>query len=89
MALKTLTSMIQSLFEICEKEYPLLKNVNNNDINIEQTINSEDMNFIKDNIQETNISEINEKIDNNLKKKYELQTAAEKFNYKIKSGIAY
>ena len=89
LALKTLTSMIQSLFEICEKEYPLLKNVNNNDTNIEQTINSEDMNFIKDNIQETTITETNEKIDNNLKKKYELQTAAEKFNYKIKSGIAY
>ncbi len=91
LALKTLTSMIQSLFDICEKEYPLPKNTNisNNQIKTNHSMNSDDVNYQKDNIHETNIIEMNGKIDNNLKKKNEMQTAAEKFNYKIKTGIAY
>ena len=94
LALKTLTSMMQSIFEICEKEHPLPKNTYNSEININQTINSEDSSFISNNNKNINPQEFfntetNEKIDYNLKKKYELQTAAEKFNYKIKSGIAY
>ena len=94
LALKTLTSMMQSIFEICEKDHPLPKNTYNSEININQTINSEDSSFISNNNKNINPQEFfntetNEKIDYNLKKKYELQTAAEKFNYKIKSGIAY
>ena len=69
LALKTLTSMVQSIFEICEKEYPLSRSTNNTQINTLHTLNSDDINCLKDNIQETNIIEINGKIDNNLKKK--------------------
>ena len=95
LAINTLTTMIQSIFEICEKEHPLPKNNFNNEININQTLNSVDISFISNNTSNVNntiqelMTETNEKIDSNLKKKYEMQTAAEKFNYKIKSGIAY
>ena len=94
LALSTLTSMIHSIFEICEKEYSLSRY---NETNINTTLSSMDVNFINnnqnttnytDNIQEFN-TETNEKIDSNLKKKYELQKAAEKFNYKTKLGISY
>ena len=95
LALNTLTTMIQSIFQICEKEYSLSKN---NEINVTHRLNSIDISFLTNNnknltngtnnIQELT-TETNEKIDSNLKKKYELQTAAEKFNYKIKLGIAY
>ena len=94
LALSTLTSMIHSIFEICEKEYSLSKY---NETNINPTLSSMDISFINNNQNTTNYTdnnqefttETNEKIDSNLKKKYELQTAAEKFNYKTKLGISY
>lgn len=95
LALKTLTSMIQSIFEICEKEYPLSKNLYNNEISLNQSSKSIELNLGNKSSENSSNSipeystETNEKIDKNLKKKYELQKAAEKFNYKIKSGIAY
>ena len=86
LALKTLTSMAQSIFEITEKDHPLPKNSMNSEINLkgimtekneEKTINPLDY----------TTSNLTDKIESNLKKKYELQNAAEKFNYKIKLGI--
>ena len=119
LALKTLTSMLNSIYEICEKEQTLnKKTIDNNEIGSNNSLISLDDKDIfghnkldlgdttplnnknikgsclilekkpSDTLQELFI-ETNEKIDNNLKKKYELQTAAEKFNYKIKSGISY
>ena len=87
--------MIQSIFEICEKEYPLSKNLYNNEISLSQSSKSIELNLGNKSSENSSNSipeystETNEKIDKNLKKKYELQKAAEKFNYKIKSGIAY
>ena len=96
LALKTLTSMIQSIFEICEKEYPLPRNsFSSKEIEINPTLSSTDTNILGNSSKNLNLiisecpTETNEKIEHNLKKKYELKTAAEKFNYKIKSGIAY
>ena len=115
LALKTLTSMLNSIFQICEKEQTLNKknletdaNISNSFMDIDEKknlnnvlneintpYNSHNMqksvflvDNLKNNLQEF-YTETNEKIDNNLKKKYELQNAAEKFNYKIKSGISY
>ena len=122
LALKTLTSMLNTIFQICEKEQIFNKKtidsepgsnnslislddkdifIHNNKLDIgDIPINSKNKNVIRrsclvldklstnNTLQELFI-ETNEKIDNNLKKKYELQTAAEKFNYKIKSGISY
>ena len=96
LALKTLTSMVQSIFEICEKEHPQPRNTySSKEIEINSALNSTDTNFLVNNNKNINATisecptETNEKIEHNLKKKYELKTAAEKFNYKIKSGIAY
>ena len=88
--------MTQSIFEICEKDNILPKS----EISTNPSLNSFDISFLTNNRINTNqniindnnnevITETNEKIDSNLKTKYELQTAAEKFNYKINSGIAY
>ena len=122
LALKTLTSMLNSIYKICEKEqnlnkkpletdYNSIKNsvvVNNeidfNNIDLGIKLSKINNNIIfhnkrkscygsdqanNNNVIQDFITETNEKIDHNLKKKYELQTAAEKFNYKIKSGISY
>ena len=123
LALKTLTSMLNSIFKICNKEQILSKktfegenhHINNSLISLDDKnlfihskinneevitpINSKTYRKIKNscvvsdkssnNIMQELFLETNEKIDNNLKKKYELQTAAEKFNYKIKSEIRY
>ena len=119
LALKTLTSMLNSIFQICEKEQALNKKTKDTESNISNSliefpeinritnnnINNLNINptpYNSHNLQKTALlinnsqndlqefySETNEKIDNNLKKKYELQNAAEKFNYKIKSGITY
>ena len=62
--------MIQSIFEICEKEHPLPKNNFNNEININQTLNSVDISFISNNTSNVNntiqelMTETNEKIEN-------------------------
>ena len=86
--------MTQSIFEICEKDNILPKS----EISTNPSLNSFDISFLTNNRINTNqniindnnnevITETNEKIDSNLKTKYELQTAAEKFNYKINSVI--
>ena len=118
LSLKTLTSMLNSIYKIIEKEQILNKRTIDTESGSNSSLISLDDKklFIHNNmglgevpdIQKNNIKgsclvldkspnnslqelfiETNEKIDNNLKKKYELQTAAEKFNYKIKSGISY
>ena len=119
LALKTLTSMLNSIYEICEKEQTLnKKTIGDNEIGSNNSLISlDDKDIFSHNkldigdttpLNNKNIKgsclvleklpssslqelfiETNEKIDSNLKKKYELQTAAEKFNYKIKSGISY
>ena len=104
LALKTLTSMLNSIYEICEKEQTLnKKTIGDNEIGSNNSLISLDDKDIfghnkldigdttplnnknikgsclilekkpSDNLQELFI-ETNEKIDNNLKKKYELQT---------------
>ena len=120
LALKTLTSILNTIFNMSEKEEILTKKT----ISIEINLNSSnslktysDTNYITLDLSDENniisnknerkksvlildkslpnnlfqelLTETNEKIDNNLKKKYELRTAAEKFNYKIKSGISF
>ena len=119
LALKTLTSMLNTIYKICESEQIYNKKIidteasitnstltftesnhnnfetnDNNKININQRNNLLNSALLinkpfKNNYLQEFTTETNEKIDNNLKKKYELQTAAEKFNYKIKSGISY
>ena len=114
LALKTLTGMLNTIFNISEKEEILSKktistettltntfktNYNTIETSEENDIISNKIHFRKtvlvsnknldNNISQDLLTETNEKIDSNLKKKYELQTAAEKFNYKIKSGISF
>ena len=114
LALKTLTAMLNTIFNISEKEEILSKktistessynntlktNYNTIEITDENNIISNKIHFrktvlvsnknLQNNIAQDLLTETNEKIDNNLKKKYELRTAAEKFNYKIKSGISF
>ena len=89
--LKTMLSILKSIFEICEISYPTLKNSLNNEINISR------LSFSNENTDKSNNPfnyiqipvETNNDIDSNLKKKYELQTASTKFNSKTKTGIAY
>ena len=87
--LKTMISIVKSIFDFCETSFPPLKNSLNNEINVRLSfgdyINKQEnpFNFTKNPI------EINNEIESNLKKKYELQTAASKFNVKIKTGLAY
>ena len=114
LALKTLTAILNTIFNISEKEEILSKktittesSLNNTSKTKYDTIDlSEDNNIISNknhlqksalisnknlsnNVFQDLLTETNEKIDINLKKKYELRTAAEKFNYKIKSGISF
>ena len=90
--IKIIISILQSFFEICDKKYPLLKNSLNNEINISRlsSINDE-INVISPNPfnYTKNPNEVNIEIESNLKKKYELQTAASKFNIKTKTGLEY
>ena len=85
-------SMVQSIYEICEKKYPLLKNSLNNELSISRlsSVNNE-INVISPNpFHYTQVpTEVNVEIESNLKKKYELQTAASKFNIKTKAGLEY
>ena len=90
--LKIMVSILKSIFEICDKKYPLLKNSLNNEINISRlsSINGEIDNNTPNPFNYTQVpTEANMEIESNLKKKYELQTAASKFNIKIKTGLEY
>ena len=89
--LKTMLSMVKSIFEICETTFPFPKNSINNEINLSGISFPESINTEKaSSFGYTQIStEVNNEINSNLKKKYELQTAASKFNTKIKTGLAY
>ena len=89
--LKTMFSIIKSIYDICELSYPLLKNSLNNEINLLRFSSfCEDTNKRENPFNYTQIpKETNNEIESNLKKKYELQTAASKFNEKIKTGLAY
>ena len=89
---KIMYSMLKSIYEVCDKKYPLLKNSLNNEINISKlsSFNTE-INVISPNpFHYTQVpTEVNIEIESNLKKKYELQTAASKFNIKPKNGLDY
>ena len=90
--IKIMLSMVESIFEICDIKYPLPKNSLNNEINISRlsSVNGE-INTISPNpFNYTQVpTEVNIEIESNLKKKYELQIAASKFNIKTKTGIEY
>jgi hypothetical protein len=88
--LKTILSILKSIFEICEISYPTLKNSLNNEINISRLSFGSDNTKFKNPFNYTQLPvETSNDIDSNLKKKYELQTASTKFNTKIKTGLAY
>jgi len=90
--LKTMLSMVKSIFEICEITYPPQKYSLNNEINFTRISFPDDSNNNKHTnpFEYTQIpTEINTEIESNLKKKNDLQTAASKFNAKIKTGLAY
>ena len=91
--LKTMVSIVQSIFEISQIAYPPLKNSLNNEINFSRLSfgenNSSSINP-ENPFNYTQIpTEANNEIESNLKKKYELQSAATKFNMKIKVGLEY
>ena len=90
--IKIMQTMMQSIYEICDKKYPLMNDSLNNEINISRlsSFNNE-VNVISPNpFHYTQIpTEVNIEIESNLKKKYELQTAASKFNIKTKTGLEY
>ena len=90
--LNIIISILQSFFEICDKKYPLLKNSLNNEINISRLSSfNDEINVISPNPfnYTKNPNEVNTQIESNMKKKYELQTAASKFNIKTKTGLEY
>ena len=88
--LKTMTSIVKSFYEICELSYPPLKNSLNNELSFSRLSFDEDFTKSKNPFNYTQIpTETNNEIESNLKKKYELQTAAAKFNENIKNGIIY
>ena len=85
-------SIIQSIYEICNKKYPVLKSSLNNELNISRLSSfNDEINVISPNpFHYTQVpTEVNIEIESNLKKKYELQTAASKFNIKTKTGLEY
>ena len=88
--LKTMVYIVKSIFEICEVNYPQLKSGLDSEINYLRLSLSDDSTKFDNSFNYTQITnETNNEIDSNLKKKYELQTAASKFNTKIKTGLAY
>ena len=88
--LKTMLTIVQSIFEISEKNYPLLRNSLNNEINISRLSLGDSCFSPRSSFNYTQITtEANKEIESNLKKKYELQTAVNKFNSKIKVGLEY
>ena len=102
LALQILTKLTQSIFEICQKVIPPIDktsfNKSLNALNLIQTTNKRyisEKNLIHRNkllnneLKESYTEINNDKIGDNLKKKYEFQKASEKFNYQIKSGIDY
>ena len=90
--IKMMISMLESLFGICEKKYPLLKNSLNNELNISR-LSYVDTDISKNTPNPFNYTqvptEMNIEIESNLKKKNELQKAASEFNKKIKNGLDY
>ena len=88
--LKTMIYIVKSFYEICEISYPPPKNTINNELSFSRISFGEENNKTENSFNYTQIStETNNEIESNLKKKYELQTAATKFNEKIKNGLAY
>ena len=89
--LKTMLSILKSIFEKCEITYPPLKNSLNNEINISRiSFSSDEINKSGNPFNFTQVTtETNSEIDSNLKKKHELQIASSKFNNKIKTGLEY
>ena len=88
--LKIMVSIIKSFYEICNSSYPLLKNSLNNELSFSRLSFGEDIHKPENPFNYTQIPiETNNEIESNLKKKYELQTAATKFNENIKKGLLY
>ena len=90
--IQIINSIIQSIYEICNQKYPVLKNSLNNELNISRLSSfNDEINVISPNpFHYTQVpTEVNIEIESNLKKKYELQTAASKFNIKTKTGLEY
>ena len=87
--LKTMVYIVESIYGICDAEYPPIKNSFSSEINFLRLSLSEIKNTPENPFNYTQITTETSEIDSNLKKKYELQTAASKFNTKIKTGLAY
>ena len=90
LALTTLSSLIDSIFEFCEK-CPEFRNKNEfmkepqKNINEDLTPSGDDTTIVTD----TDSIVGKDSIDLNLKRKFDIQNAVDKFNIKISTGLLY